>query len=219
MLSTSPMPDPVAGPTFWELEVRWRDLSLDPRREDRLAQIASLPGSLPRSEGADLDVAVADVYYLRGDHLGPDEVDSVASALLVDPVTQHVSIKEPGRTGERSGDRRIDAGAVATVLQKPGVMDPAEASFLQGLGDLGLDGVEVRTAVRYLFLGPIDQSLRRQIAEKVLANPAIQDVFWSGEAEPAPFRRAAPYSFEYREVPLTGLSGTDLERLSADLGL
>ncbi len=214
MNPTSAMPVPVTGPTFWELEVRWRDPSLDARRADCLAQIAlvAVPGA------ADLDVAVADVYSLRGE-LDAGEIAALASALLVDPVTQTVSVMPPGRPVEVGEAGTSDAGAVATVLHKPGVMDPVEASFLQGMRDLGLDGVEVRTAVRYLFARPIDQDLRRKVAEKVLGNPVIEDVFWSGEAEPAPFQSGAPYRFEYREVPLAGLAGAELERLSTDLGL
>ena len=213
MNPTSPMPASTLGPAFWELEVRWRDPSLDPRREECLAQIAHLS-----SGAADLDVAVADVYYLRGGQLGADEITSLSNALLVDPVTQTISVKEPTEGPANEGPAS-DAGAVATVLHRPGVMDPVEASFLQGLHDLGLEGIEVRTAVRYLFLRPIDPDLRRRVAEKVLANPVIEDVFWLGETQPAPFRGAASYTFEYREVPLSGRTDRQLEELSSGLGL
>ncbi len=200
---------------YWEVEVRWKDPTLDPRREDCLARIADLSRGAEDSLPPGLaDVDIADVYCLRGGDLGEADVEKISRAILADPVTQTISISPPGR-GRAGGS----GSAIATRLQKPGVMDPVEASFLQGLRDLGYSGVEVRTGERHRFAGALTSDHRSLVAEKVLANPVIEDVFWDGDGAPTPFRTAAPYEFRYGEVRLEGKTDEELEALSRDLGL
>lgn len=205
---------------YWEIEVSWRDRALDPRRSELLGQVANLFGAESRTS----DVEVSDVYYLRDAGLEVASVQRVAEVLLSDPVVQTVAVHAPGDATSGNGARDSGAGIAptcsATVLQKPGVMDPVEASLLQGLRDLSVADVEVRTALRYRFAGALPPLVREQLADKVLANPVIQDVFWDdSDALPQPFRRAAAYEFSFQRVSLEGLSDDDLTQLSRDLGL
>lgn len=203
--------------SYWEVEVRWSEPELDPRRAEVLTQIGDLLRSVGGAGDRLRELMISDVYYISGDQLSADVVQKISGALLVDPVAQSLRIVSPS---EARTEPPEPESWIATVVQKPGVMDPIEESFLQGLDDLGVRDVRVRTGARYLLSGDLNDSDRSRIADSVLANPVIQDVFWSGEGpRPEPFRSAAPYVFEKRSVTLEGLSSEELERLSGDLGL
>ncbi len=204
---------------FWEVEVAWKDGVTDPRGPVMKAQIESYlrsgaSASSPRQGLA--SVSVADVYYFQGDSLTLEALERASRALLFDPVIQEFGVQAPGeRPPCRAGDGVHRAGEGlhrATVLKRPGVMDPVEASLLQGLEDLGIRGVRVRTGLRYTLVGTIDRARRLFVAGKVLSNPAIEAVHWDGEADapPTPFAGGSPYVFRYREVPLAGLGDEEL---------
>ncbi|MBN1444327.1 MAG: phosphoribosylformylglycinamidine synthase, partial [Planctomycetes bacterium] len=96
-------------------------------------------------------------------------------------------------------------------------MEPVEASLLAGLADLGVRDVRARAASRAIIRGPrLSEDDRRLLAEKVLSNPAIEDVFWDDDPPPPPFSEAAAYRFERVEVRLEGRSDEDLMRISRE---
>jgi phosphoribosylformylglycinamidine synthase len=198
---------------FWEVEVVWKEALTDPRSVDLCHQVASVLGAFP-GVVAPRRIGVADVYYLQG-RLTGEQVERVSRTLLSDPVVQTYRILEPG--ARRQPPAR---GLRATVLKRPGVMDPAEASLLQGLHDLGIEGARVRTGLRYELPDVLRPEVQRLVAEKVLSNPAIEAVAWEapgGEGEePMPFSGGGRYTFHYREVPLDGLGDDDLQRLSRE---
>ena len=197
----------------WEIEVSWNEPALDPRRGDSLAHISALLEAHGETvPPAVRDVSVSDVYYLASERLVEGDVRAVAAAILADSVTQSITVDSA--VGSHSGG----AGGIATVMQKPGVMDPVEASLLHGLADLGKDGVEVRTATRFRFGGPLDERLRELISRKVLANPVIEQVVWAPKT-PSPFVDAEIHPFEYVQVELDGLSDAQLEELSRERSL
>lgn len=217
-------PDPgnetnMTSTSYWEVEVTSREGQSDPRSRDSLHQILGFLEGIGLAEGRNRlpSVRVSDVYYLEGSHLTRDQVTRAAGALLSDPVVQLTSIREPGaprRPAPPAGGPR------ATVLKKPGVMDPVEASLLEGLSDLGVEGASVRTGLRYSFAGALSPEERRLVGEKVLSNPAIEAVAWEAPGEvsepPSPFSRGARPAFRYAEVPLEGLSDEDLLRVSKE---
>jgi phosphoribosylformylglycinamidine synthase len=222
-----PAASPTQPPAFWEIEVSWKEGFSDPRAAGALGQIRDLLPGAAEQVGA---VTVSDLYYFLGEGLTRERVEAACRLLLSDPVVQEYSIREPGQPAGGPGAGAVPpaglpgataAPAAATVLKKPGVMDPVEASLLQGLEDLGITGVKVRAGTRYAFGGRLDAESRRLIAEKVLSNPAIEDVAWTGAGaegggQASPFRGGAPYRFHYRDVPLAGLSGDELLRVSRE---
>ncbi|HVR73801.1 MAG TPA: phosphoribosylformylglycinamidine synthase subunit PurL [Planctomycetota bacterium] len=199
---------------FWEVEVSSREGLLDPRSRDVEAQVRRFLGAASK-EGLIDRVLVSDVYYFEGESLTAASLDRVRRFLLSDPATQVSRAAPPGTTLERDGGNGLHR---ATVLKKPGVMDPVEASLLVGLEDLGIPSVRVRTATRYAFGGTLGPAERRLVLEKVLSNPVIEAIYLEEEGAPrvSPFGSAVPYEFQYREVPLEGLEDEELRRVSRE---
>jgi len=211
---------------FWEIEVSWSRGRVDPRGGELLGQIQTF---LEQSRlGGKVDrVEVADVYFLRGGSLAEGDLRRIATQLLSDPVVQEYRLGAASGGGP-SGDKLPCPRA--TVLRKAGVMDPVEASLSDGLADLGFEGLQLRTANRYLLAGTLEDSALRALGAKVLSNPAIEDVYWdnvywdnlgrdaeaTGQDSYCPFRVGDVYAFSYREVPLEGLDGEGLLRVSRE---
>ena len=208
----------------WEVEVGWCAAGAgDPRASDLRSQLHD------RIELGESEVRVSDLYYVDGEVLDEATVELAARSLLTDPVTQDFSLRYLGDgpatpgiavpgTGAAPGGRNGGDGggprSVATILKRPGVMDPVEASIRLGMEDLGIPGVRARTGVRVSLARDLDAGQRRNIAEKVLSNPAIEEVYWNEEALPPPFPAAAPSIFQRREVRLEGLSDEALLEVS-----
>ena len=154
-------------------------------------------------------VTVADLYFLEG-LPGPAEVERVANEFLVDPVTQTFLID---RSHFPAGE-----GQWITVLNRPGVMDPVEESAVQGIRDLGIaaDAVRVRTGRRYYFEEPLGPDLSRRVAERLLANPVIEEIHYGPEAEIEPFRDAVRVPFERVEIPIRDATDDQLRTLSRE---
>ncbi len=214
---------PAEAPLYelYEVLVTWRAGYLDPRSTSLKHQVESFLASSCSGGGHSgpllARVGVSDVYYLEGDALERDRVESVSRVLLSDPVVQDFQVLGPR---DVRGAALLEGSFEATVLKKPGVMDPVEASLIEGLCDLGVHGVRVRTAVRYTLTGHLGPLERRLLGDKVLSNPAIETVFWRVPGELSrpilPFLRGSKPPFDRREVPLQELSDDDLLRLSRD---
>ena len=197
---------------FWQVEVGLAEGTHDPRGIEYRRRIADvLESSAPRAVG------VSDLFFFEGD-LGRETLERIGAELLSNGVTHDVRITSPGTavSPEGADAPHTDGTSSATVLKKPGVMDPCEASLLKGLADLGVEGIRVRTGLRVRVEGELDAASRRLIAEKVLSNPAIEDVHWGDRTPPSPFLEGRPYTFEYGEVPLAGLFDDALVRLSTE---
>src|SRR4030095_2286656 len=138
--------------TYWEVEVGWREGLSDPRGKDVKAQVRAVLEAAGCRTTVDR-VGVSDVYLFLGDSLDATSMDLVSRRLLADPAAQVWRIRGPGEAGpaSRSARRGVEVAAAqtATVQKRPGVMDPIEGSLLEGLADLGIEGVRVRTATRY----------------------------------------------------------------------
>jgi len=190
----------------WEVEAFWRESSGEDPRASFFAKEAS---DWLEAEG--VRASVSDLYYLRGENLDETALERATRRLLSDPVVQTcearsvVGATTPGLA---------DGAHTATVRKKTGVMEPAEASLLRGLADLGIDDVEVRLAQRVRFHTSLDTAQKRIVAEKILSNPAIEDVFWDEDSIPSPFAAASPYELEIQSVHLSGLSDDELIEVS-----
>lgn len=140
-------------------------------------------------------VAVRDVYYLD-EQLTRDQVDTIGRRLLCDPVVETYS------TGPGQGFE---------ILYNHGVSDPREESVRKAVADLGIALGRVRTGTNYRIETTHDPAEIKECARRFLYNPLIQHIRLAQEPEFSP----RPYDFALRHVDL----GSDLVRLSADLGL
>jgi phosphoribosylformylglycinamidine synthase II len=202
------------GGGYWEVEVSPREGQPDPRGSGVLGRSREVLGA--RAEALRMEgVQVSDLFFLGGPGLSRSAIERAGRLVFSDPVTQSFRIREMPAEGAPG-----DPGVLrATVLKKPGVMDPVEGSLIQALDDLGFPPAAVRTGTRYAIRtgGDLDPAGRKLLAEKVLSNPAIEDVFWStGGAPVAPFTSARPYRFQLRTLPLEGLSDDALLRSSRE---
>jgi len=185
---------------LWELEIHPRGTDREAARV--VAEYALLTHSSP---DAGLVTASAHGYLLEGG-LSRDQAQSLTNELLLDAVA------EEGRLGELNEHRRPDL--LATVLYKPGVMDPATLSVLAAARDLGLPVEAVRTFRRYF--GPaLSPDAKAVLFRKVLANDAVEQVV-EGPLTLDHLTLWGDYSFRKVVLPLRDLDDAGLVRLSTD---
>src|SRR5262249_6185585 len=106
---------------------------------------------------------------------------------------------------------------IATVLYKPGVMDPAALSVVEAARVLGVAVDAVRTFRRY-FGPPTPHEWRDLLRRKVLANEAVEQVV-VGPLHLDHLSLGSPYTFRLVPVPLRDLDDAGLLRVSRDGGL
>ena len=185
---------------LWEIEIRPRDG--DPER----ARVCEDYDLLTHAHGgADLITGAARGYLLEGD-LSRDQARRLADELLVDPVV------ETGRLGALN--ELLSPDLLATVLLKPGVMDPTALSVVDAARDLGVPVESARTFRRY-YGPPLPEKARDILFRKVLANEAIEQVV-AGPLALEHLTVGAPYHFVLRTVPLRDLDDAALEHVSRD---
>jgi phosphoribosylformylglycinamidine synthase len=156
-------------------------------------------------EGAAAVTRAARGYLLEGE-LTREQAARLADELLVDALT------ESGRLGALN--EAAAPGRLATVLYKPGVMDPAALSVAAAAHDLGIPVDSVRTFRRYY--GPTPPPERRDVLfRRVLANEAVEQVV-VGPLELEHLAVGAPYRFRLVTVPLRDLDDGALLKVSRD---
>jgi len=172
----------------------------DPRGEALKADVRDL------GIGGVQQVRVSDVYLLEG-KLTPQELETICSQLLADPIVEAYA------TGETPLIAPQDARAIE-VAYNPGVMDPVEESVSKGIRDLGITSLEsVRTAKRYYLWGRLSNSDIELISNKLLVNSVIQHVVADGEKASLP---SAGYEFSRIEVELLSLDDDGLTKLGRE---
>jgi len=70
------------------------------------------------------------------------------------------------------------ARVVVDVMLKPAILDPegqAVANALPSLGVSGVDSVRIGKRIEIEFTGDADLDRAREVADKLLANPVIED--------------------------------------------
>ena len=132
------------------------------------------------------EIRVVQVYLVDGD-LIKEDVKRICSELLIDGLTQdYICVNELSGLSsdsqlekEQFGNRWRNYNKIYTieVSRKRGVMDPVESTVIKGIQDLGLSVKSVKTAKRFLVAGLITIDQVEDIANKVLANKIIEDVF------------------------------------------
>src|SRR5262249_2260013 len=185
---------------LWEIEIRPK--GADPER-DRVHEEHHL--LTHGRDGTTLITATARGFLIEGD-LSHEQADRLMSELLVDPLAESGRL---GKLNEIAGPDRL-----ATVLLKPGVMDPQALSIVDAAHDLGLDVVSVRGFRRY-YGPPLSAEAKDVLFRKVLANDAIEQVV-EGRLALEHLTVGAPYTFKRITVPLHNLDDAGLEKLSRD---
>ncbi|HTU17995.1 MAG TPA: phosphoribosylformylglycinamidine synthase subunit PurL [Gemmataceae bacterium] len=185
---------------LWEIEIQPKGEDAERRR------IAEEYNLLTHSQrGGELITSTARGYLIEGDVSRP-KAKRLADELLVDPLI------ETGRLGTLNEHSRADH--LATVLLKPGVMDPTALSVVEAARDLGIQVDLVRTFRRY-FGPPLPAESERVLFRKVLANEAIEQIV-AGPLTVDHLSIGSPYSFQLVTVPLRDLDDAALEKLSRD---
>jgi len=140
--------------------------------------------------------------------LDRDQVESIATQLLADPVIDRYAVNGPVIDEDDGGLQ------VVQVVRKPGVMDPVEASTLKGIADMGLTATAVRTARKYYLFGALSAEDARFIGEKVLANDIIESIVVGTSPIDIPHGSRTP--FQKTVVPLLEADEAEMERISRE---
>ncbi len=186
------------------IEVTRRDADADPEGQ-RLLRGLQAAGHAVRA------VRVARVFELAGD----DRLDAAAAArvgreLLQDPVLDQAALE--AAPTPREGE------AVVTILRRPGVMDPVALTAAHAGRDVGVTLERVRTARRLYVAGAEGQPDDEVLAWLVrrLANPVVDQAVLGPSPLPPPAHGERAAAGPRREVPLRGLDGDALVRLSRE---
>jgi phosphoribosylformylglycinamidine synthase len=152
------------------------------------------------------EVRVVEVYLLEGT-LSRQDTERICGELLADTVVQDYSFNShPTLKG-------TPVHAIE-VVRKPGVMDPVEYTTLKGIKDLGLRVDWVKRARRYLITGKLTRDELTTIANKILANTTIEDVFIGSDG--VSYRRpSVGYTFQKTSVPLLKADNNRLSEISS----
>jgi phosphoribosylformylglycinamidine synthase len=147
-------------------------------------------------------------FLLEGD-LSLKQVESLVSGVLLDPLVECAQI--------RLAEVLTNPLPVATVLPRPGVMDPAALSVGKLARDLEIPVNEARTFRRYY--GPILAEATQDILfNRIIANGAIEQVLPGGKRlEGLSLDGVSSWSQEF--VKLEGLQDDALLAVSKRMGL
>jgi phosphoribosylformylglycinamidine synthase II len=190
---------------LWEVEILPRHQ--DPETERVRQEYALL--SHGRDGAPPIDLASRG-FVLEGG-LSRLQAEQLLNELLVD------SLVEVGRAGELNAfagaEPRPTLKLVATVLLKPGVMDPVAQSVEEAAGDLGIELTSVRTFRRYYSARPLAAAERELLFRKVLANEAIEQVI-DGPLHLDHLSLGSTYTFRLITVPLRDKDDAGLMHIS-----
>lgn len=178
---------------LWEVEIH--PLGDDGERQRVLAD-AGFFGITPQLQ------TTSRGYLLEGD-LDQDEADQLTRDLLVDSVVESAQVRALGGS----------SNSTATVLFKPGVMEPAALSVLEAANDLGIALSAVRTFRRYQFAELPNATDRDTFFRRVLANEAVEQIV-VGPLTLDHITLGSSYEFRRTIVPLRQLNDDALVQLS-----
>lgn len=164
------------------------------------------------------ETCVVQVYIIEGDLSGRD-IKEVCDKLLVDNVTRDylINTPKPSITNHTTETLTVKQ-RIVEVSRKPGVMDPVEQSALKGINDMGLNVNSVKTATRYLFAGDLTDNQLDTIANKLLANATIEDIYLdeSFMIKDGTVFDKCQYTFIKKEIILIDKGDTELIEISKD---
>jgi len=113
---------------------------------------------------------VGQLYILHG-RLSEQALKTVCDQLLCDPIAEDARVGEGHLPG-------FEGCLTAKVTYLPGVTDAVAGTVIEALAQLGVEGVSgVASGMVYHLFAPssLDTQSIRTIAERILANPVIQN--------------------------------------------
>jgi phosphoribosylformylglycinamidine synthase len=185
---------------LWEVEIQPKGHDADRERVCEEYDLLTLSRA-----GAGLVTRSARGYLLEGE-LSRDQAQRLAHDLLLDVLA------ETGMVGALN--EHVTPDRLATVLLKPGVMDPAALSVVDAARDLGVPVTSVRTFRRY-FGPPASAEVQTVLFRKVLANEAIEQVV-AGPLGLDHLTFGSTYRFQLITVPLRDADDATLRRRSRE---
>lgn len=203
MIRAMPTPSaPTAAPstTVHRIEVRPKPGRLDPRAKAVQRKAADLGLSIT-------DARSAKVYLIEAP-LSADQVSTIASRLLADPVTE---ISHAGTS---------ETPAPWTTLEVhplPGVMDPIAQSVREAIAALVGVTPSVVTGVRFDLQG-LTAAQAKTLGEKALANPVVHQLSVA-PYHPAALPHGHSYTMKLRHVPIRDLNDEQLTKMSREAHL
>jgi phosphoribosylformylglycinamidine synthase len=200
----------------WRIEVRTK------RKDSEAAQLLREIHDLGYPGLAKL--VITRVYLLRGE-LARKDAERIAQTTFADPVTDRWLLRtancgvRTANCGVRTANcepQTADCGVRTAnceleVLYHPGVSDPSEASIKRAIRELGFNGVDVRSARRYRFIGRLTRRQIESVAKAILYNPLIQHI---GAPDEQMFPPVPEYRFRRVFVEIIGKSARELLRIS-----
>jgi phosphoribosylformylglycinamidine synthase len=153
-------------------------------------------------------------FVLEGVAPHPDGARA-AREVLADAVAEEWSVDGlPGvAAAEAAGGAEI-----LSILRRPGVMDPVEASVRTALAAIGIHVASVRTVRRYVVRGEggaVGGPALREAARRSLANEVVEEIHLGAALDVASPHPAA-YRFRLVTVPLRDASDEELLRISRE---
>ncbi len=173
-------------------------------------------------------VLFTQLYFIEGE-IDESQINLIAQRLLSDPITSNYEwrIANPP-DGEAGGEWKSEksfvriphsaTGILVTVLHKPGVMDPVEASALKAIADLKINATVLRTGRQFILQGKITPAQREQIARKILANEVIDDIHY-GPMSLDKITIGNPYEFKLNILPWRKMAMDAMMKINKDLQL
>jgi phosphoribosylformylglycinamidine synthase II len=196
---------------LWEVVIRPTEDQPD-REAERVLQEAQ---SFQAASIHDLQSARSFLIQTGADLGAGDQraVERAAARLLVDSVVETWEVRPVSANGQHGSDTASERLRAINVLFKPGVTDNVGQSTKAALIDLGLTVDEVATCRKYWVNADAAESDLHKLADRVLANEAIEHVVW-GPLHLEKLSLGNAYRFELVTVPIRGMSDAELTELS-----
>ncbi len=193
---------------IWEIEITPKDSDLEKLRVNKDFHLFTMGSSIKDP------VASASKGVLVSGEIDHLSIQKLAQELLVDSVVEIGTIR---KLADPSSHLNSNNPCLATVLLKPGVMDPSSLSIIAAGRDLNVAVDDVRGFRRYF--GPPLSSIDKDILfRKVLSNDAIEMIV-EGPVLAMHLAGGKPYEFKKILVPLRALNPDQLLLLSKQMSL
>ncbi len=189
------------------IEVYYKPNLQDPDGRRLIAEVATMGFESVN------DIRSNDIYLIDG-KLSDNDINKICQELLVDTVTQGYIINP----GQKDRENREQDKKIIEISRKQGVMDPSEASILKGIIDMGLMVQSIKRTKRYIFPNSLQDDDCQLIANKILANPTIENAYFDEDAPPiSSFKKPSEKSsssFTVNVINVIGKSDTELIEIS-----
>lgn len=152
------------------------------------------------------NVRVSQVYIIFGNAV-KNSLETIASHLLTDTITQCYQISD---SGFQTADIKPH---IVEISRKAGVMEPIEQSVIKALRDISISVDSVKTSCKYVIDGNVSLETIRIIADKILANAKIEDIFIYPKT-PHYDHGNIQYSYKKKTIPLLEANNDQLKEIS-----